>query len=136
MSSPDKDRLMLDLPARLFEKQPGDEDRPVSAPVNGTLVMDFAEDHMTKKAAVPSSAAMVEPSELFNVRLYADSYTKKPLMSEEQIRAVAARLDSLDEGYAAMVKAKMIGLVMSAPTSKKSLELALRVLSGAVGLFP
>jgi hypothetical protein len=79
---------------------------------------------------------MVEPSSLMFMTPSTTTYLARPLLSDEQIKVLTDRINSLEEGHVAVVRTKLVDLALTAPTAKKGVELALRVISGAVGLFP
>jgi hypothetical protein len=126
----------LVLPERLFK--PDAEGAPVGdvpPPVNG-MVLDSLSEKRAFDPAKPDAKATVEPSTLMFTNLSADAYKDNPLLTDDEVRVLAARIESLDEGHMALVRAKLVEMVISAPTAKKGIEFALRLISGAVGLFP
>lgn len=124
---------ILSLPPRLFEPD-GKENLPPPPPaVNGAIV---GGDHSQEVKVDPSEEGMVEPSTLLFAGNLVAAYGRKPLLSKEQINVLSARLESVPEGHLAVVRTKLIDLAITAPTGKKGVEMALRVISGAVGLFP
>ena len=129
----EEETKILSLPPRLFEPD-GRENLPPPPPAQKGLVIDLEDDR--GPAPTPSAESMVEPSSLVFMTPSTTTYLARPLLSDEQIKVLTDRINSLEEGHVAVVRTKLVDLALTAPTAKKGVELALRVISGAVGLFP